>query len=87
MLFCHVASAAKASEAASLHLNTVPTVAAYLKFTHRYNLLNLSAKRLDTGHFRALGYVSNELSISDRVMNETALAADEMNKEKLEEQN
>jgi hypothetical protein len=78
-LSCHAIGGVKGAAAHSLGLNPIPNVGEQLALIGKYNLENTSKNRQDPLHFRAFGYVFREPSISDRVIMETALAADALN--------
>jgi hypothetical protein len=79
-LSCHAAGGVKGSAAAALQLNPIPTVAAVVGLIGKYNLQNVTNDREDPIHFRGFGFVFGNASISDRVIIESAMVADLMNR-------
>jgi hypothetical protein len=78
-LSCHAVGGVKGASAEALGMNEIPTVAAVVGLTGKYDLKNTSKNRQDPIHFRAFGYVTRDPSISDRVIIETAMVADSLN--------
>jgi hypothetical protein len=79
-LSCHAVGGVKGEVSKQLGLNPIPTVASVVGLVGKYNLQNTSTNREDRIHFRAFGYVGKAPSMSDRVIIETALVADSLNR-------